>query len=107
MSLALDFGMKLGAHLQSDSSAALGILHRKGLGRTRHINVQYLWLQEATDDPNFSLGKISTKDNPSDILTKAVSANVLDVHMKALGFWWSFSRSSAALELELVAFECY
>ena len=103
MSLGLDFGMNLGTHLQTDSTAAIGIVHRKGLGRTRHINVQYLWLQEATDDPNFSLSKVSTKDNPSDILTKAVSSSTLDGHMTSLGFWWTSVRSNAALGLGLMA----
>ena len=35
--LAADFGVKLNAVVKTDSSAAMGIVHRSGLGRTRHI----------------------------------------------------------------------
>ena len=45
-SMAKDFGIQLSALVHTYSTAALGIVHRKGLGRTRHLDVQYLWLQE-------------------------------------------------------------
>ena len=32
--------------VHTDASATIGIISRQGLGRLRHINVQYLWLQE-------------------------------------------------------------
>ena len=44
MSMLFDYGLELGARVCIDSSAALGIAHRVGLGKTRHIDVQYLWI---------------------------------------------------------------
>mgnify|MGYP005713022275 CR=1 FL=1 len=41
-----DFGIEGDAQVYSDSTAAIGIVSRHGLGRTRHIKVQYLWIQE-------------------------------------------------------------
>ena len=45
-SLATDKGITLGVRIRSDSSAAIGISNRLGLGQTRHISVCHLWVQE-------------------------------------------------------------
>lgn len=45
-SLASDFGIELEVIVNSDSSAALAITQRHGLRKLRHINVQWLWLQD-------------------------------------------------------------
>ena len=44
--LMQDFNIVLKGVVRTDSSAALGIVSRVGIGRTRHIQVQYLRLQE-------------------------------------------------------------
>ena len=43
-----DMGIKLGLELETgtSSTAARGIAGRKGLGKTRHMRVAFLWLQE-------------------------------------------------------------
>eukprot|EP00971_Amphidinium_carterae_P332262 6466334-Amphidinium_carterae.1 len=41
-----DFGQPKKLVLRTDSTAAIGILQRRGLGRTRHIATRYLWLQQ-------------------------------------------------------------
>ena len=46
LSMGVDFGEQLDGTVYSDSSAALGIATRSGLGKLKHIRVQYLWLQE-------------------------------------------------------------
>ena len=45
-SMGADFGDELDACLWSDASAAIAISQRSGLGKLRHIQTQYLWLQE-------------------------------------------------------------
>ena len=42
ISFLSDYGFKCSGLVRTDSSAALGIVHRRGLGRTRHIECQYL-----------------------------------------------------------------
>ena len=44
--LCLDLNVPLEIRLFTDSSAAKGICRRRGHGKVRHIDVQYLWLQE-------------------------------------------------------------
>ena len=46
VSMARDMGDSLRAVVRSDSSAALAISQRVGLGKVRHLEVQYLWIQE-------------------------------------------------------------
>ena len=45
ISMMADVGEKVVAIVCSDASAAIGIAHRQGLGKTRLIEVQYLWIQ--------------------------------------------------------------
>ena len=46
LSVANDLNIPLKGELWSDSSAAIGIASRKGLGKVRHLHTQYLWVQE-------------------------------------------------------------
>lgn len=46
LSVAEDMGLRLGLELQTDRSAAKGIAGRRGLGKTMHLAVAFLWLQE-------------------------------------------------------------
>ena len=41
-----DYGVDLPVRLWTDSSAALGISKRSGLGKIRHLATHTLWLQE-------------------------------------------------------------
>ena len=46
ISMAADFGLNLRAKIKSDSTAAIAIASRSGLGgKSRHIRVQYLWFR--------------------------------------------------------------
>ena len=50
VSLMADLGYAIVARVHSDSSAAIGITNRKGLGKLRHLNVQFLWVQDKVRD---------------------------------------------------------
>ena len=45
-SMQRDMGIDTSIHVFTDAEAARGIATRRGLGRTRHIEVHYLWVQE-------------------------------------------------------------
>ena len=55
---------------QTDSSAAKSYASRRGAGRVRHIEVRWLWLQQAVAEGRFRLVKVLGADNPADVLTK-------------------------------------
>ena len=71
ISIARDFGIELSAAVHSDATAALGIACRRGLGgKTRHVKVQSLWIQDAVENRELEIGKVGTLENPADMLTK-------------------------------------
>jgi hypothetical protein len=102
-SLAGDFNMKFDPVVRSDASAALGIVYRSGLGgKTRHVKVQYLWIQGAVQRGDLAVAKVQSRDNPADALTKYLSSDVLYRHVSAAGlvFPEQGTNKLAAAELE-------
>jgi len=85
-SLLSDWGFDWEVELSSDSSAARGHVARRGLGKMRHIQTRYLWLQERVGEGHLKVKPIPGKINPADILTKSVSGTDLVRHLSVLGF---------------------
>ena len=85
VSMARDMGEELRAVVRSDSSAALAISQRVGLGKVRHLQVQYLWIQERHSAKELDLRKVKGEQNPADLLTKGVPREVLQRHVAAAG----------------------
>ena len=85
ISMGVDFGEELTGTVYSDSSAALGILTRSGLGKVRHIRVQYLWLQEKVASNDLSVRKVAGETNPADLLTKGLAQELLRRHVSFAG----------------------
>ncbi|KAH9797006.1 hypothetical protein KPL71_005721 [Citrus sinensis] len=52
--------------------------------RTKHINVKYHYVREIIESGVVLLGKIDTKDNPSDMLTKVVSGIKFQHYLKLI-----------------------
>ena len=59
---------KLNLHL--DASATVCLVNRRGLGKARHVNVQHLWIQEASKSEKFVTKKVGTHMNAADLITK-------------------------------------
>ena len=99
MSVARDLGMQLNATVHSDASAALAIAQRQGLGKLRHLKVQYLWVQEKVRKGDIGIRKVDGKENPSDLMTKHLNFWDLTKHLEALGVSTSTSRAAIAPRL--------
>ena len=69
-SLLRDLGHEVPLRLWTDSSAALGICSRQGLGRLRHLDTHTLWVQQAVRAKQIDLRKIAGEVNPADMFTK-------------------------------------
>jgi hypothetical protein len=94
MSIAGDFDIKMDGKVHSDSTAAIGIAYRRGLGgKTRHVRVQYLWIQEAIANRDIGIDKVGTQDNPADVLTKFVGAELMNKHCNKMGVRFPEARS--------------
>ena len=55
--------------LHIDASATKGALTRRGTGRMKHIETQYLWAQQVAQQKKVECTKIPRLENVSDILT--------------------------------------
>ena len=85
LSVARDLGMETCLEVLADSSAAIGICRRTGIGKVRHLAVGQLWVQERVRGGDFALTKHPGAHNPADIITKAVEGNLIQRHMAAIG----------------------
>ena len=66
-----DLGVKdVPLKVHTDSSAAIGIASRTGLGKLRHLEVHLLWVQQHVRNGRFELLKVLGKNNAADIFTK-------------------------------------
>ena len=69
-SLMEDLGHQLSVRLWTDSTAAMGICSRQGLGKLRHLDTHTLWVQQAVRSKAIDLKKIPGERNPADVFTK-------------------------------------
>ena len=83
-SVAAGLGVTWSITIQTDSTAAVGICRRKGLGKIRHLAAADLWVQDRLRCKDFSLLKIPGVDNVADVLTKHVDRATLCKHMRSM-----------------------
>ena len=62
--------MKLPLRAWTDSTASIGICSRSGVGKLRHIDTHYLWVQQRVRDRSIELYKVRGEENPADLFTK-------------------------------------
>ena len=80
--LAADWGKEVQGKLYLDSSAAIGVAHRKGNGKLRHVRVGNLWIQQKVEDKEVEVKKVNGEENPADLTTKNVGAAKVDQFCK-------------------------
>ena len=69
-SLMRDLGTSMKVRVWTDSSAAMGICGRQGLGKLRHIDTRSLWVQQRLRVGDLELRKVRGEVNPADLFTK-------------------------------------
>ena len=65
-----DLEIDLPVRAWTDSSAALGIATRSGLGKIRYLETHTLWLQEKVRTGAITVKKVRGEVNPADLITK-------------------------------------
>ena len=73
-SLMEDLGSTVNVRVWTDSTAAMGIGARSGLGKLRHLETHCLWVQEKIRAKAFELRKVRGEVNPADLFTKHLSS---------------------------------
>ena len=95
-SMLRDLGLKASVALFTDSSAACGIIHREGLGKLRHLETGYLWLQAAVKNKRLQVRNVLGTENPADLFTKHLGAAYMWKHLETLHMSGEEGRASAA-----------
>ena len=76
--------------IKSDATATIGMVHRLGVGKVRHLAVGDLWCDTMLVQGKFDFPKMSGLENPSDAQTKYLGPEPLLCHTNTC-FWGSLS----------------
>jgi hypothetical protein len=95
-SVARDLGAELRPEVHADSSAAIGICNRSGIGKIRHLAVAQLWVQDLVRAKACRLFKVLGAENPADLLTKPLARAEIDGHLGRLGLSRASGRAETA-----------
>ena len=68
----------------SDSTAGRGMCQRTGVGKVRHLELRFLWIQERLRLKAFRLNKETTEEMTADILTKYCERPKIEHHCATL-----------------------
>ena len=68
------FGVTVVPTIHGDSSSALELSSRAGMGRLKHVEIKLFALQDWHAQGRLTLAKIGTRDNTADLATKYLSA---------------------------------
>ena len=93
-----DFGMCADVVVRTDSSSGLAVGLRRGLGRLRHVQTRYLWVQQRVQEGDFRLKKESGDTNVSDALTKTLDEKRMTNLLTMMGYEFRDGRTSLAPE---------
>ena len=72
--LLADLGVAVKVEVVQDSTAAKGTATRIGIGKIKHLDTGWLWIQDVVKAGTVILKKIDGRINPADLMTKPKSA---------------------------------
>ena len=102
--LLKDLGLDVPLRVWTDSSAAICICQRQGLGKVRHLDTQTLRTQQAVRAGKIDLRKFDGDKNPADLLTKhSISETRLEMLVKIFGCRYMDGRAASAPKERKVA----
>jgi len=95
-----DIGYQLPLRLWTDSSAAVGICSRQGLGKLRHLECTSLWIQQRIRLCELEVRKIAGEVNPADLYTKHLETKAkIEQLVQLFGAEFRDGRPAAAPQL--------
>ena len=99
LQLTVGWGEEMEGSMWMDSSAALGMVRRKGNGQMRHVRIGNMWIQEREENEQLKFNKIDWQRNPSDAMTKNLNEATLWRHCKDMHMEARDGRAKEGLEL--------
>ena len=80
-----DLGLATNLIMNSDATAAIGMVGRQGLGKVRHLAVADLWVQQTARKRLIDFNKTPGISNPADMGTKPLDRPDMERHCQRLG----------------------
>ena len=79
--------------IHTDSTAGKSMATRFGTSKkTKHVQLRFLFIQELVASGVVSIKKVAGTSNPSDVMTKYITKEVLQRHLMSLGITYPFGR---------------
>ena len=101
LSLFMDFGETLTGHVLGDASAALAIVQRQGIGKMRHLDTNFLWVQEKALRNELKFSKIAGKKNAGDLFTKVLAWEDIKAHTDRMGVTFDHAECGRKMKAEI------
>ena len=101
-SVARDLGEDLTMEIYTDSSAAMGVCNRKGIGKVRHLDTNLLWVQDKLKQGSLLITKIHGEKNPADLFTKHLEHAKMMEHVGATGCAAYAGRAESAPRIDTI-----
>ena len=98
-SVLKDWGILLPIQCWMDANTGLSIASRHGLGRVKHVDTVYLWVQDAVASKRISLGKKHTDDMLADLLTKPLEQARMVMLLQRMGYHYMDGKHHLALNI--------
>ena len=94
-----DWGIWLPIQCWMDSNTGLAIASRHGLGRVKHVDTIFMWVQDAVSSGRIALGKKPALDMLADLLTKALDQARMRMLLERMNYHFRDGRHSLALDV--------
>ena len=86
VSMLKDLGYVKSPVLTIDAKATEHILHRQGIGKLKHIDVAYLWIQDEVRSQRLKVRRVRSEDKIADLGTKPLSKATIAKHCLTMGY---------------------
>ena len=83
--IAQDVGATMAARLLVDPAAATGFMRRECLGKAKHVDIHWLWIQQETRSGRVVVVHVPGVSNPADMFTKPIGDKDIQRHVWKLG----------------------
>ena len=85
-STAKGWGLQPENEVYMDAGAGIAMGSRRGLGKAKHVDIQYRWQQDRVAMRYFRLKKVWTGEMLADVLTKPVTEEKMNTALRGMNF---------------------
>ena len=85
-SVGKDLGITCRLNLHLGVPATMCLVNRRGPGKAKHVDMQNLWIQEASYSGRLTTRYVGTNVNPADWMTKPLAKPKIEQLMSIMGY---------------------